>query len=339
MVYIPFIILLNGSVDLSGYAEDRAFLAWQDSLYFYGYNRAWLELKTADAYYGAQSAFDCYVPYDSAYTFGIKNGISLARLAVWLGPENVRMTAGKQRILWGVARIFRPLDIFNPTNFFEPGYEHPGVNSLQFNLALDRLTSIRLLCLPQFKISSLELAGRLGSNLFKNDIGLNAYYRPSDEKFILGTDLAGDLFLGYWAELTYTRAVNADYFKTSAGVDYTLPFLVYFMFEYFHDQSGEPDPSDYDYTKIITEGRSTLAQDYVYCSLMYARNMIVRPAVNAIINFDDRGFIIMPQVSYQVWENTELDFGLNYSVGSDVSEFKNIAGFNGMVFIWAKVYF
>lgn len=330
---------LNIGLETNGYVETRASLPWKDSMNFYGYGRGWLEFKTRQEYYGAQSAFDYFMTFDTTHTPGIKPGLIVSRLAVWLGPDNMRIIAGKQRILWGVARVFRPLDIFNPTNFFEPGYERSGVNAIQCNFSLASLTSARLLYLPHFNIKSSGLAGRMGSNLFKNDIGLNAYYRASDKKLIVGTDLAGEMLAGYWAEVTYTKDDRDKYLKTSVGIDYTFPFMIYGMLEYFYDQSGEPNPDRYDYSKIVAEGRSTLAQNYLYSSIALTHSMILHPSINALVNLNDLSLIVMPQISCQIWENTELNFGVNYTIGSYLSEFKNITGFNGLVFLWAKVYF
>ena len=326
-------------VDISGYVEARTFLPWQDSVNVYGYGRGWLEFKTNQDNYGTQTAFDYFVPFDTIHTSGIKSGLNISRLAVWLGPENIRVIAGRQRIIWGVARVFRPLDIFNPANFFEPGYERFGVNAIMLNLALGSLTNTRLLCLPQFDLKSSALALRFGSNLFKNDIGLNAYYKSSEKKLILGTDLAGELLLGYWAELTYTKEDTAKYFKTSVGIDYTFPLTIYGMIEYFYDQSGQNDSRHYDYTKLLAGARSTLAQHYLYISFSSIPNLILSPSINGVINLNDQSFILMPQISYQPWENTVLNFGFDFPIGSHSSEFKTITGFDGMAFFWAKVYF
>ena len=326
-------------VDISGYAEARTFLPWQNSVNFNGFGRGWLEFKTNHDYYGAQTAFDYFVPFDTIHTFSIKPGLNISRLAVWLGPENIRITLGKQRIIWGVARIFRPLDIFNPTNFLEPGYERFGINAIHFNLALGSLTDIRLLCLPQFDLKNSASACRFGSNLFKNDIGLNVYYKTSEKKYIIGADLAGELLIGYWAEFTYNKEDTAKYLKTSVGIDYTFPLTIYGMVEYFYDQSGEANPQHYDFTKLLTGTRSTLARQYLFVSFSSIPNLILSPSINSIINLNDRSFILIPQISYQPWDNTQLNFGFYFPIGSAPSEFKNLNGFNGIGFLWAKVYF
>ncbi|MEO0092902.1 MAG: hypothetical protein ABIK67_01400 [candidate division WOR-3 bacterium] len=324
-------------LDTRGYVEVRNFLRFADSVNFDGYGRGWLEFKTNYDYYGAQIVFDGLLPFDTMRNIGLNPGLTITRLAVWFGPENIRVIAGKQKISWGVTRVFRPLDIFNPTNLFEPGYERFGINAILLNLALSSLTNTRFLFLPQFPLKSSGLACRFGSNLLKNDIGVNAYYQSAKKHLIFGTDLAGELIFGYWGELTYNREDTTQYFKASVGIDYTFPLSIYGMVEYFYDQSGKTNPAHYDWQRLKTRG--TLACNYLYIALSSMPNLIFRPALNSVFNLNDRGFILIPQIAYEPWANTLLNLGLAFTIGSATSEFKKSTGFNEMVFLWAKVYF
>lgn len=339
MDFIILIIFLNNRADLSGYVESRTFAAGPDNFFIEGYGRGWLELKTGGDFYGGQAAFDFITPYDTVHFAGVTPGLDIARLAVWLGPENLRVTCGKQRIIWGVARVFRPLDLFNPADILEPGYQRPGITSILGSYAPGRLTDIRLLCQPRFYPADIRYAGRVGTNLLKNDLGLNAFYQPEERIWVAGADLAGELLVGYWAEATITREDSLHYFKATLGADYTFPGMVYALAEYFHDQSGEKDPADYDYQQLISGERSTLGQNYLYLSLTLARGLSLSPGLNVAGNLDDRSGILMPQVSIQPWDNTDLNLGMIVPFGAETGEFRRVRGFDAMAFVWAKVYF
>jgi len=329
------------NLDISGYVETRPFLYWNDSLSIAGYNRGWIEFKTDGLDYGTQVALDLIVPYDTtSFSFAIDN-IEISRLALWIGPENLRLVAGKQKLYWGVARIFRPLDVFNPVNYFEPGYEKPGSNALLGYISLGTLTSIRGVIIPQNDIKQSLYGTRFGTNLLKNDIGLNIMHRPSEEKTIIGAEIAGELILGYWGEYSYTWEDTVDYSKFSFGIDYTFPFMIYTMGEYFFDGSGEDDSASYDFVKIYSGERTTLAQQYLYFTISIVPDpfAIVQPRISNLINLNDRSLIIVPQVSFSIFENTDIIVGLNYFLGSQRSEFKNITPFDGAVYVWMKVYF
>lgn len=339
MIFFSLALTIATQIDISGYVETRPYLLWNDSLRISGYNRGWLEFKTDGLKYGSHLALDLIIPYDTtAFNYAIDN-VTISRLALWLGPENLRIIAGKQRLYWGVARVFRPLDVFNPINFFEPGYERPGSNALLGYVALGSLTSIRGIFVPEYTLRESFSGVRLGSNFLENDVGLNAMHRAEPKKTILGAEITGELEVGYWGEFSYTWEDTFDYAKVSIGIDYTFPFMVYTMFEYFFDGSGVSNSDDYDFTKIIRGERVTLAQNYFYVAIGSSYNPFFRPVMNAVINMNDKGFILIPQLSYAIFENAEITAGMNIFIGSDESEFKNITPYDGAVYVWAKIYF
>jgi hypothetical protein len=333
------ISILFGQINITGYVETRPYLAWSDSVNVYGYNRGWLEFKSSDVNYGTQLAFDCVVPYDSIPFANIVESISISRLALWLGPENLRITVGKQRLYWGVARVFRPLDIFNPLNFLEPGYERPGYNAILGYASIGALTSLRGIYVPQYNLKRSFLGLRFGTNLMKNDVGFNFMHRSSERRTIVGAEVTGDFIVGYWSEFSYTWEDTTQYAKISTGIDYTFPFFIYGMVEYFYDGSGETDPNNYNFTQRMLGERMLLAQQYLYVSIGTIHNPFLRPSINAVINLNDGGTILIPQISYSVFENTEVTFGLNFFLGSQSSEFKSLLPFDGQIYMWARVYF
>lgn len=339
MTFFLSIILLFNQVEVSGYVETRPYLAWGDSLKYSGYNRGWLEFKYNGPKYGTQIAFDCQVPYDTLSFTSLVEKISISRLAVWLGPENFRITAGKQRLYWGVGRVFRPLDVFNPTNFFEPTYERPGSNAILGYYSIGSLSSIRAICVPELNFKQSFYGIRFGTNIVKNDIGLNFMHRNINQRTIVGAEITGDAVVGYWTELSYNWEDTIDYAKASIGIDYTFPYYIYTMVEFFYDGSGITNLPNYDYNKLLTGERTTLAQKYLYATIGLIPNPFLHPSLNSIINLDDKGFILIPQVQYSIFENTELTLGLNFFLGSNDSEFKNLSPYDGQIYVWAKVYF
>jgi len=338
IIFLSIFILFN-QVEVSGYVETRPYIAWGDSLNFSGYNRGWLEFKYNGPKYGTQIAFDCLVPYDTLSFASLVENINISRLAIWLGPENFRITAGKQRLYWGVGRVFRPLDVFNPTNFFEPGYERPGSNAILGYYSIGNLSSIRTICLPELNFKKSFYGIRFGTNLVRNDIGINFMHRSLNRRTIVGAEITGDIVVGYWTELSYNWEDTINYAKASVGIDYTFPWLIYTMAEFFYDGSGVTNPQNYDNSKILAGERITLAQKYLYLTIGSIPNPFLRPSLNSIINLDDKGLILIPQLQYSIYENTELTMGLNFFLGANDSEFKNISPYDGQVYVWAKVYF
>jgi hypothetical protein len=337
-----FSILLSiVQFDLSGYAETRPYLLIGDSTHLTGFNRGWIELKTGEDNYGAQLAGQLTVPYDTLFFTTLREDISISRLAVWLGPETRRVIIGKQQLYWGVGRIFRPLDIFNPVNYFEPTYERAGSNALLGYLALGDLTGIRGVMQPHYELERSLYGARLGAHFLKNDLSISAFHRRTDRMTIIGGEIAGEFLVGYWGEYGYTQKDTVDYSKLSIGIDYTFPFRLYTLVEYFFDGGGARDPSDYDYTLIARGERTTLGQQYLYTSISTVPNPfdVFRPSFSALVNLDDRGFVLIPYINIATYENTDIIVGLNLFFGSDESEFVNLIPYDYNLYTWLKIYF
>jgi hypothetical protein len=324
---------------MSGYIETRPYFTWNESASLTGYNRGWLEFKTKANNYGMQLAFDLVIPYDTASFSYASDNINISRLALWLGGERARMTAGKQSLYWGVGRIFRPLDIFNRVNYFEPGYERVGSNALLGYLALGTLSNFRAVVMPSGDVGRTLTGLRAGTNIANNDVGVTVMRRASGPQTIIGGELTGELLLGYWSEWSYTWEDTIEYVKVTAGLDYTFPLMIYAMVEYFFDGSGESEPEQYDYAKITAGERQTLGRQYLYASIGLLYNPFLRPSISTVINLDDGGFVFIPNFTCSVLDNMDLTIGSNYAVGSSESEFRNITPFRGAVYVWAKVYF
>ncbi len=312
-----------------------------DSTHLDGFNRGWIELKADEDNYGAQFACELVVPYDTMFLMAIAESISISRLAIWVGPETRRLIIGKQRLYWGVGRVFRPLDIFNPVNYFEPAYERPGSNAILGYMSLGDLTGIRGIIQPRHELDESLFGLRLGTNFLKNDMSLSAFHRPSDDMTLIGGEIAGELQVGYWCEYGYTIEDTIDYSELSMGIDYTFPFMMYTMAEYFFDGSGVDDPLDYDYTLIAQGERTTLGQHYLYFSVSTVPNpfALFRPSLSSLVNIQDHGLILIPQLNIVPYENTDITIGLNLFFGPEDSEFVNIIPYDGVVYTWIKIHF
>ena len=333
------VLLILSQINTSGYVETRPYVTWNDSINILGYNRGWLEFKSEGMNYGTQLVLDLIAPYDTfTISYALEN-INISRLALWLGPEEIRVVVGKQSLYWGAGRVFRPLDVFNETNYFEPGYERAGTNALMGYLSLGSLTNARAIIIPHGEIARTMTGIRVGTNIINNDVGFTAMHRSEERQTIIGGEIIGELLVGYWGEISYTWEEAIDYSKFTIGFDYTFPKMIYAMAEYFFDGSGENDPDNYDYAKISSGERQTLAQHYLYASIGLFSNPFLKPSLNSIINLNDGGLIIIPHLVYSIFENTELSLGINYSLGADDSEFRNITPYRGAVYVWAKVYF
>src|SRR4030042_4826384 len=141
-----FIFMLI-NLDIGGYVDNRPFVGFSDSILFSGSARGWIDVKTTQDIYGAHTALDIMIPYDTVMNIQ-RNEIEISRLAAWIGPYNLRAALGRQLINWGTSRVFKCLDFFNRINYFEPGYERKGIDAMQATWSFAQRSSARVLCKP-----------------------------------------------------------------------------------------------------------------------------------------------------------------------------------------------
>jgi hypothetical protein len=326
---------------LKGYVETRPYVYWSDSTNVSGYNRGWLELTSRAETYGTQLGLDVIVPFDTTSIEHALESITISRLALWIGPEHLRCIIGKQRLYWGVGRVFRPLDVFNRTNYFDPNYERSGSTAAVAYWAFNAVSSMRVLFMPQRDIDHSQSSMRLGSSVFKHDVGVTIMHRSQPRHTLMGAEVTGELLVGYWGEYRYSWLADEDYSQFVLGLDYTFPLGLYLMTELFFDGSGVADTDLYDYAQITSGERVTLAQRYLYLSAgMFPDPFaVIQPRLAGLVNLDDNGFVLIPQIMVSLFENTEITIGGNVIYGPETSEFGNIIPFNGSVYMWLKVYF
>lgn len=337
---IVIALTIFAQINLRGYVETRPYLYWNDSTNLSGYNRGWLELTSRAETYGTQIGLDVIVPYDTTGIEHALESITISRLALWIGPEYLRCIIGKQRLYWGVGRVFRPLDVFNRTNYFDPNYERPGSNAILAYWALNAVSSMRVLFMPERDLEHSRSSMRVGTSVFKNDIGVTVMHRSSPQHTLTGAEITGELLVGYWGEYRYSW-LDVDYSQFVFGFDYTFPFRLYVMAELFFDGSGVAEPDLYDFAQIADGERVTLAERYLYLSVgMFPDPFaVIQPRLAGLVNLDDNGFVVIPQIMVSLFENTEITIGGNVIYGPETSEFKSIIPFDGSVYAWVKVYF
>jgi hypothetical protein len=338
---VAFLFMILCRLDINGYVETRPYVLWGDSTRLSGVSRAWIEGKAAYLLYGGHVGVTMQVPYDTIASAMLQESVTISRCAVWVGPEQARVIIGKQRIDLGVGRVFRPLDVFNPVNYFEPGYERSGVNAVMGYYGFDRVTSVRAIYTPTFDWQNTTAGINFRATFLHTDVGISAIHQPERPLTLVGGDIAGELLVGYWGEYVFVQDDDDDYSRYVVGLDYSFPLRIYAMAEFFFDGSGVNDPAQYDFNDIITGRRQTLAQHYLYCSLstIPLPFNVLRPAMNVLVNFDDTGIILIPHLDIVPFDNIDIAVGLNIFLGPVDGEFVNRTSFNGTAYIWAKVYF
>jgi len=307
-----------------------------------GYNLLKVRLSphiSEDAGLGASIAFA--LPY-GFWPGG--EGSQLDRAYLDLYFPRFDLTVGKQRISWGSSYIWAPLDAFNRINFIEPKGEREGVNAVRAYIPLGTLSGASAVFAPESNFSESRKGLRISSNVSGVDVGLS--FIASGKEWLSGVDLRGDMEIGWWCELVGLRRGDSGSFKGVLGGDYTFDIGngLYVLSEYFHDGSGEPEKSRYEFSKLAE--RNTLARDYLFSLCTYPLNGNLAISASLTLNVNDGTGIFNPYVRYGIFQDVSWTFGAYIFFGPRGGEFRpprkaDPSGIMGrdMAFSWLRVDF
>lgn len=355
--------LLSGETDIFGYFENRLFMIYSydeilqndaEKISFGDYNRLRLKLKaTPSESVTLNVALDLFTFHGVVSSpFGVSgsNGeitgstpenfkIDLDRAFADIHFKKFDITIGKQRVAMGVSYIWAPLDVFNRINVFEPGEEKPGVNAFKVYIPVGKRSSITGVFSPESDFNSSKSGIRFQTLVTGIDVGFTLITTGNNGEGIYGIDLRGENFIGWWLECGFFNSEYENNFKVVFGIDYTFPVGsgIYWLSEYYYDQSGEKDTSLYNNDLLLEGDRFTLGREYFLSMLRYGFSDFLSVSVSYIGNWDDGSFFINPSVSYEVFQNVSLTAGMYFTMGTKDGEFNR--GKKSIFFLWLKINF
>jgi hypothetical protein len=154
------------------------------------------------------------------------------------------ITAGRQRINWGVNLSWNPNDLFNAFNFLDFDYEErPGSDGIRVKYFPGMLSSLEIAVSPDTSLNGTIAAFKYGFNKWKYDIQiLGGLYK---EDLALGIGWAGNIKdSGIKGEATYFHprenfADTSGAFSLSVSADYLFSNGFYLNASYLLNTLGE----------------------------------------------------------------------------------------------------
>ncbi len=272
-------------------------------------------------------------PSDTTYT-------QLDRAYVDFYFPGFDMTLGKQRVAIGVSRVWAPLDLFNRVNIFDPAEEKPGVNALKVYIPVGKTSSLTGVFSPEDNFNSSKSSLRAKTHFAGIDAALTYIYWGIQNQDIYGIDLRGENFIGWWLEGGYFVSPSEKDLKIVIGFDYTFPVKggLYWLNEYFYDESGEEDSSQYDYDRLLTGERFTLGREYYLSALQFPTAGLFSANLTYIGNWSDGSYILSPSIRYEITQNASIAAGFFFSMGAEGGEF-NREESGDVFYVWFKIHF
>jgi hypothetical protein len=352
---------LDAGTDLFGYFENRFYLVENPSItwdnlhekfYLGDYNRLRLKLRASPSKKATVNmALDFFTfhgvmttplgTYGSAEdtAAGDTVNIGLDRAYVDLYFKKFDLSIGKQRIALGVSYLWAPLDVFNRINILEPKEEKPGANAVKLYVPLGSSSSLTAIFSPEEDFSASRSGFRAKTQISGIDMGLTFIRSGMDGISIYGFDFRGENFIGWWIESGYFVSPDNKDVKVVLGFDYTFPIKkgLYWLNEFYYDESGGKEPAAYDYQQLYTGQRFTLGQKYYFSMLSYSFSDFFSGSIAYIANWGDGSYILNPTLRYEISQNIQVSSGFYFPLGQVNGEFRKDKP--NIFFVWLKINF
>ena len=250
--------------------------------------------------------------------------IDRLQLSYYNGPWEV--TLGRQRINWGKTYVWNPNDLFNSYAFLDFDYEErPGTDAVSASYNWSYASSISGGYRFGDSLDESVIALMYRGNLGNYDIQAIAgnYLR----KIAFGAGWAGYLkSAGFNGEITYFHP-REDFFEekgyvtATAGSDYMFPNSVYLSGELMYN--GGYNHAGGTAAQLL---RPPSADNLFISKTGFYVNgsTLVSPLTNVSLgllgSFTDPVYIIIPQISYSLTENTDILLLAQLLKGDTLSE-------------------
>lgn len=244
-----------------------------------------------------------------------------------------RIEAGRQRIAWGVGRLWTPVDFFNPLAPFEfDQLEKTGADALALRYYLGLLSDLEL-------VYNLERRGRWHNVAFRwrthagtYDLALvGALLR---RRATVGLTAAGNLgTAGARAELLWEQ----DHaISLVLGLDHQFSPRWYGLVEYYRNGRGAARPEAYDWPALGRGEAVQVGRDELALLLQYELHPLVQLQALHLRNLNDRSFYTGLQLTWLATQAVDLVLGGWLGRGDRLSEYGLLPD---VFFLRGRVYF
>jgi hypothetical protein len=262
------------------------------------------------------------------WTITDQNNITIShyidRLYLRQGFDWGNITVGRQRIAWGVGRIWSPTDLFNPINPANFGkIEKDGADAASLTYSFGNFTDVNLVYNPQQKINSSNAGFRFRTNIDKYDFAVVGGY--FDERVIAGGDFAGNFFeAGIRGEGIISmdkNDLNSNFAKFVFGMDNQFTSKLYALLEYQFNGEGAENKFNYDLLGLIDGRIINLSRNYLDVSASYQLTPLLTVTFLINSNLNDGSGYLSFSGTYSLSDNSTVTAGALTTYGNKFTEY------------------
>ncbi|PWN07665.1 hypothetical protein [Rhodohalobacter mucosus] len=246
----------------------------------------------------------------------------------WYNDE-WRITAGRQRINWGINTVTNPNDLFNIYSFYEFDYpERPGTDAVRIQHFIDWASRIELAWSPAKEVRNSVAAAMYVFNTRGYDIQvITGYYR---DRLGVGGGWAGSIRQsGFKGEVM----LFTDLEENSAGdrptnlvaavsADHMFDNSLFLIIEGLYNKDGGSD-------RFVLLGEPLAADNPSFSryqfttSASYPFSPVWNGSLAAIWYPDEEALFVSPSVTWSVGQNTDFNMLSQIFIGGESSAFAN----------------
>jgi hypothetical protein len=257
--------------------------------------------------------FDLAFTVASGNSWFLHTAIDRAWMDFTSGPWQI--TAGRQRINWGINLVWNPNDIFNTFDYFDFDYEErPGSDALKIQYYTGVTSSAEMVYKvqrnnPENRTES-TFAGRYRFSRFRYDFQFIGGLMPND--YILGGGWSGDIkgggFRGEVSWFIPKKSYSSEALSATISGDYTFKNSLYAHAAILYNSLGKTGKAGtrefFDMNisaKMLSLGRFNL-----FGQLTYPFTPLLSGSFSGIVNPSDGSSFMGPAITYSLGNNLEL---------------------------------
>jgi hypothetical protein len=239
------------------------------------------------------------------------------------------VTAGRQRINWGINLVWTPNDIFNSFNYFDFDYvERPGCDALLMEYFTSYTSSIQF----AYKLDHRErITSALMYKFNKWNYDFQLLGGVMTDDAVLGAGWSGDIKgAGFNGEMSYFHDIDNfndtnGIFVGSIGANYTLRNGLFLHASYLFNSGGTTGPagwgSPFALYLDINAKNFTLARHSIFGEASYPITPLLNANISSIFNPNDKSGYAGPSLDISLTDNMSLFFIGQLFWGASGTEF------------------
>jgi hypothetical protein len=285
------------------------------------------------------------VRYNEDYFYRTKIHRAYAKLAL----GDFTLTAGRQQVRFGSGRLWNPLDIMNPISpmSLEGSAEQKGTDAVRAEYFFNEFTVLSAVA-DQKRVNDNDRLSELDSN---NTSGLGRFRTAVGKveiaalggrvlrRDVSGADLSIIVLDGTLrGSAIRSKAEDSDpYVQASAGFEYNFGFGLYFLLEYFYNESGLNfnDELKSAYLSSLAFGINeqnyytlsnqfvTFNRHYAALALGYDITPLLRAEFFTICDFQGRAVLINPALKYNAFQDVDFSVSVMKTWIRDGAEYES----------------